>query len=128
MDSFGYKQGHYEVSQACGERVLFPTLRGTAADDLVSGSGFICRTTRYLRSLRTCPAILESSVAREAPSAPLRCLAFISLLAHLRETYLLQISSHMKTGDGSTRGFGSRCRPMLTALNSLFNTSRPQLT
>jgi hypothetical protein len=28
-------RGHYEVSQACGERVLFPTVRGTAAEDLV---------------------------------------------------------------------------------------------
>ncbi|MFL5382111.1 MAG: hypothetical protein ACJ8GN_06320 [Longimicrobiaceae bacterium] len=25
--SFGYEQGHYEVSQACGERVLFPAVR-----------------------------------------------------------------------------------------------------
>jgi hypothetical protein len=29
------EQGHYEVSRACGERVLFPAVRGTAADDLV---------------------------------------------------------------------------------------------
>jgi hypothetical protein len=41
--SFGYEQGHYEVSQACGERVLFPAVRGTAADDLVVAPGFICR-------------------------------------------------------------------------------------
>jgi Fe-S oxidoreductase len=34
--SFGYEQGHYEVSQACGERVLFQAVRGTAADDLSS--------------------------------------------------------------------------------------------
>jgi hypothetical protein len=33
--SFGYEQGHYEVSQASGERVLFPAVRGSAADDLV---------------------------------------------------------------------------------------------
>ena len=30
--SFGYEQGHYEVSQACGERALFPAVRGTQAD------------------------------------------------------------------------------------------------
>jgi Fe-S oxidoreductase len=41
--SFGYEQGHYEVSQACGERVLFPAVRGTAADDLVVAPGFSCR-------------------------------------------------------------------------------------
>jgi FAD/FMN-containing dehydrogenase/Fe-S oxidoreductase len=41
--SFGYEQGHYEVSQACGERVLFPAVRDTAADDLVVAPGFSCR-------------------------------------------------------------------------------------
>jgi Fe-S oxidoreductase len=41
--SFGYEQGHYEVSQACGEPVLFPAVRGTAADDLVVAPGFSCR-------------------------------------------------------------------------------------
>jgi hypothetical protein len=35
--------GHYEVSQACGERVLFPAVRGSAADDLVVAPGFSCR-------------------------------------------------------------------------------------
>jgi hypothetical protein len=30
--SFGYEQGHYEVSQACGERALFPAVLGTATD------------------------------------------------------------------------------------------------
>jgi Fe-S oxidoreductase len=39
--SFGYEQGHYEVSQACGERVLFPAVR--AAEDLVVAPGFSCR-------------------------------------------------------------------------------------
>jgi hypothetical protein len=39
----GFEQGHYEVSQACGERVLFPAVRGTAADDLVVAPGFSCR-------------------------------------------------------------------------------------
>jgi FAD/FMN-containing dehydrogenase/Fe-S oxidoreductase len=41
--SFGYEQGHYEVSQACGERVLFPAVRGAAPDDLVVAPGFSCR-------------------------------------------------------------------------------------
>jgi hypothetical protein len=31
------------VSQACGERVLFPAVRETAADDLVVAPGFSCR-------------------------------------------------------------------------------------
>jgi Fe-S oxidoreductase len=41
--SFGYERGHYEVSQACGERVLFPAVRETAADDLIVAPGFSCR-------------------------------------------------------------------------------------
>jgi FAD/FMN-containing dehydrogenase/Fe-S oxidoreductase len=41
--SFGYEKGHYEVSKACGERVLFPAVRAAAADDLVVAPGFSCR-------------------------------------------------------------------------------------
>ncbi|HEX2092942.1 MAG TPA: FAD-linked oxidase C-terminal domain-containing protein [Longimicrobiaceae bacterium] len=41
--SFGYERGHYEVSRACGERVLFPAVRGAAPDDLVVAPGFSCR-------------------------------------------------------------------------------------
>jgi hypothetical protein len=32
--SIGYEQGHHKVTQACGERVPFPAVSGTAADDL----------------------------------------------------------------------------------------------
>jgi FAD/FMN-containing dehydrogenase/Fe-S oxidoreductase len=42
--SFGYERGHYEVSKAAGERVLFPAVRGAAADDLVVAPGFSCRS------------------------------------------------------------------------------------
>jgi FAD/FMN-containing dehydrogenase/Fe-S oxidoreductase len=42
--SFGYEKGHYDVSQACGERVLFPAVREAAPDDLVVAPGFSCRT------------------------------------------------------------------------------------
>ncbi|HEX7240818.1 MAG TPA: FAD-binding and (Fe-S)-binding domain-containing protein [Longimicrobiaceae bacterium] len=41
--SFGYEKGHYEVSRACGERVLFPAVRGAAPEDLVVAPGFSCR-------------------------------------------------------------------------------------
>jgi FAD/FMN-containing dehydrogenase/Fe-S oxidoreductase len=41
--SFGYEEGHYEVSRACGERVLFPAVRGAAPADLVVAPGFSCR-------------------------------------------------------------------------------------
>jgi hypothetical protein len=33
--SVGYEQGRYDLSQACGERVLFLAVRGTEADNLV---------------------------------------------------------------------------------------------
>ncbi|MEX2571868.1 MAG: FAD-linked oxidase C-terminal domain-containing protein [Gemmatimonadota bacterium] len=41
--SFGYEEGHYDVSKAAGERVLFPAVRD-AEDDLVVAPGFSCRT------------------------------------------------------------------------------------
>ena len=40
--SFGYEKGHYDVSKACGERVLFPAVRAIAAEDLVVAPGFSC--------------------------------------------------------------------------------------
>lgn len=41
--SFGYEEGHYEVSKAAGERVLFPALR-ESPDDIVVAPGFSCRS------------------------------------------------------------------------------------
>jgi Fe-S oxidoreductase len=41
--SFGYERGHYEVSRACGERVLFPAVRAAAEEDLIVAPGFSCR-------------------------------------------------------------------------------------
>ncbi|MBA2670013.1 MAG: FAD-binding oxidoreductase, partial [Gemmatimonadetes bacterium] len=41
--SFGYEEGHYEVSRAAGERVLFPAVR-EAPDDLIVAPGFSCRS------------------------------------------------------------------------------------
>ncbi|MBW3629371.1 MAG: FAD-binding oxidoreductase [Gemmatimonadetes bacterium] len=40
--SFGYEEGHYDVSKAAGERVLFPAVRG-APNDLIVAPGFSCR-------------------------------------------------------------------------------------
>ncbi len=42
--NFGFEKGHYDVSEACGERVLFPALRAAATDDVVLADGFSCRT------------------------------------------------------------------------------------
>lgn len=42
--SFGYERGHFEVSRACGERVLFPAVRDAAPADFIVAPGFSCRT------------------------------------------------------------------------------------
>jgi FAD/FMN-containing dehydrogenase/Fe-S oxidoreductase len=42
--SFGFERGHYEVSMAVGEQMLFPAVRGTAPGDLLVADGFSCRT------------------------------------------------------------------------------------
>ena len=42
--NFGFEKGHYPVSTACGERVLFPALRSAHDDDVVVADGFSCRT------------------------------------------------------------------------------------
>jgi len=42
--SFGYEKGDkYDVSIACGERVLLPAVRDAAKDTLVIANGFSCR-------------------------------------------------------------------------------------
>jgi Fe-S oxidoreductase len=42
--SFGFEQGHYDVSIACGERVLLPAVREAAPETLIVADGFSCRT------------------------------------------------------------------------------------
>ncbi len=43
--SFGYERGEkYEVSIACGERVILPEVRAAAEDTLVLADGFSCRS------------------------------------------------------------------------------------
>jgi FAD/FMN-containing dehydrogenase/Fe-S oxidoreductase len=42
--NFGVETGHFEVSQACAERVLFPALREADPSTLVLADGFSCRT------------------------------------------------------------------------------------
>jgi FAD/FMN-containing dehydrogenase/Fe-S oxidoreductase len=43
--SFGFEEGdRYRVAQACGERALFPAVRGARRDALVIADGFSCST------------------------------------------------------------------------------------
>ncbi len=39
---FGFEEAHYEVSQACGERVLLPAVRNADPDTLLVSDGFSC--------------------------------------------------------------------------------------
>jgi FAD/FMN-containing dehydrogenase/Fe-S oxidoreductase len=41
--AWGYEKAHYDVSQACGERALFPAVRAAAEDVIVVADGFSCR-------------------------------------------------------------------------------------
>jgi len=41
---WGYETGHYDVSIACGERVLLPKVRGASFDSLIVSDGFSCRS------------------------------------------------------------------------------------
>jgi FAD/FMN-containing dehydrogenase/Fe-S oxidoreductase len=41
--NFGFERGHYEVSQACAERILFPAIRAHAGARLIA-DGYSCRT------------------------------------------------------------------------------------
>jgi Fe-S oxidoreductase len=41
---WGYEAGHYDVSVACGERVLLPKIREASRDTLVVADGFSCRS------------------------------------------------------------------------------------
>ncbi|WP_169943857.1 FAD-binding and (Fe-S)-binding domain-containing protein [Microbispora sp. H11081] len=41
---FGFTEGHYEVSQACAERVLMPAVRQAGTGTVLLADGFSCRT------------------------------------------------------------------------------------
>jgi len=42
--AFGFEKGeHYDVSIACGERVLLPAVRSAPAETLIIANGFSCR-------------------------------------------------------------------------------------
>jgi Fe-S oxidoreductase len=42
--NFGFERGHYQVSEACAERVLLPAVRGADPGTVVLADGFSCRT------------------------------------------------------------------------------------
>jgi Fe-S oxidoreductase len=50
--SFGFEEDHFDVSQACGERVLLPALREVDPRSLVITDGFSCREMIEQNGLR----------------------------------------------------------------------------
>jgi hypothetical protein len=42
--AWGYEKAHYDVSIACGERVLLPKVREAEGETLVVTAGFSCRS------------------------------------------------------------------------------------
>ncbi|MFD9207904.1 FAD-binding and (Fe-S)-binding domain-containing protein [Streptomyces sioyaensis] len=42
--NFGFEKGHWEVSNGCAERELYPKVRSAPRDQLVVADGFSCRT------------------------------------------------------------------------------------
>jgi hypothetical protein len=40
---FGFEADHYDVSIACGERVLLPAVRAAGKDTIILADGFSCR-------------------------------------------------------------------------------------
>jgi hypothetical protein len=41
--AWGYEEAHYEVSRACGERVLLPAVRQASRNAVIVADGFSCR-------------------------------------------------------------------------------------
>jgi Fe-S oxidoreductase len=42
--SWGFEQGHHEISMQCGEQALLPAVRDAAPDTVVIANGFSCKT------------------------------------------------------------------------------------
>jgi Fe-S oxidoreductase len=42
--SWGFEEGHHEISMQCGEQALLPAVRDAAPDTLVIANGFSCKT------------------------------------------------------------------------------------
>jgi Fe-S oxidoreductase/predicted DNA-binding protein with PD1-like motif len=42
--NFGFEAGHFDISKACAEQVLLPSIRESSPDDVVLADGFSCRT------------------------------------------------------------------------------------
>ena len=69
--SFGYSRDHFDVSQAIGERRLFPAIRDRAPDTAVVAGGTSCRhqIAQFTGAAAVHPAVLlQSLLTPESPS------------------------------------------------------------
>ncbi|MER7757836.1 FAD-binding and (Fe-S)-binding domain-containing protein [Kitasatospora sp. NPDC097643] len=67
---FGFRRGHFEVSEAIAERVLLPELRAAGPDTVVLADGFSCRT-QIAQLAQGRPALhLAELIARALPAEP----------------------------------------------------------
>ncbi|SFB04987.1 FAD/FMN-containing dehydrogenase [Amycolatopsis marina] len=70
--NFGFEQGHYELSQAVGERVILPAVRAAASSTAVVADGFSCRTQIEQGTTRNAAHLAELLAAgldEEPPAA-----------------------------------------------------------
>ena len=70
--NFGFEAGHYDVSRACGERVLLPAVRDAATDTLVLADGFSCRTQIEQAGTGRTPVHLAEILAAGLRGEPVR--------------------------------------------------------
>ena len=70
--NFGFEAGHYDVSRACGERVLLPAVRDAATDTLVLADGFSCRTQIEQGGTGRTPVHLAELLAAGLQDQPVR--------------------------------------------------------
>ena len=70
--AWGYERSHYDVSVACGERVLLPKVREATTDELVVTAGFSCRSQiEQLTDRRALHVAQVIQLARDhGPSGP----------------------------------------------------------
>jgi Fe-S oxidoreductase len=72
VGNFGFEAGHYDLSRACGERVLLPAVRDAAADTIILADGFSCRTQIEQADTGRTPVRLAEILAAGLRGEPVR--------------------------------------------------------
>jgi Fe-S oxidoreductase len=73
--NFGFERGHYEVSAACAEEQLLPSVRAASPDTVLLADGFSCRTQLSQlagREGRHLAEVLADALAPETEAPPER--------------------------------------------------------